>query len=94
MSKIKILRNDEIIFSGNILDIPIKEDYIIKKSIDIFADCDPCIIHKSYVIKKIVEDIIKKTDVDKIKTVNLTKYKDQLFYLNFDLEGCQLYFEG
>lgn len=51
--KIIIKDYDEtVIYSGPILDMPIKEEYIIKKSIDIFDDEDPCIIHKSYAIKK------------------------------------------
>ena len=48
---VKITKKGKIIYEGNILDIPIKEEAIIKKSIEVFGDEDPCIIHQSFVIK-------------------------------------------
>jgi hypothetical protein len=48
---VKITKKGTTIYEGNILDIPIKEDAIIKKSIEVFGDDDPCIIHQSFVIK-------------------------------------------
>lgn len=49
------------------LHLPIKENIIIKKSIELFDDDEPCIIHRTYVMKKlmleldsIVENLIDK----------------------------------
>lgn len=47
----------QVIFQGRITSLPLKEDKIIKKSIEMFNDSDPCIIHKTYVMKKIILDI-------------------------------------
>lgn len=80
-----------ILFNGNILDIPIKEDYIIKKSIEIFDDDDPCIIHKSFVIKKIVEELLEiiNNDGNEIKLID---YKNKISFLNIDnYDECILY---
>ena len=50
--------DDRIVFEGKALMIPIKEDAIKKKSMDVFRDPDPCIIHQSYVIQTLVEDLL------------------------------------
>ncbi|MDF2881083.1 MAG: hypothetical protein K0R54_1640 [Clostridiaceae bacterium] len=47
----------QVIFHGRITSLPLKEEKVIKKSIEMFNDSDPCIIHKSYVMKKIILDI-------------------------------------
>lgn len=49
--------NGEEIFRGGITSLPLKEEKIIKKSMEMFYDSDPCIIHKTYVMKKIILDI-------------------------------------
>lgn len=37
--------------------LPLKEEKIIEKSMELFNDPEPCIIHKSYVIKKLLLEI-------------------------------------
>lgn len=85
---------DEIIFNGNILDIPIKENYIIKKSIEIFDDDDPCIIHKSFVVKQVVDDLLKQINRKFNCEIKLTDFKDKLYYLDLDLDNTTLFIEG
>lgn len=84
-----IIKNskNEIIFQGNILDIPIKEDYIIQKSIEIFDDDDPCIIHKSFVIKKVVDDLLDK--LPKEENIKLKAVSD-IDFLDCDIADCSL----
>lgn len=57
--KIIVKLADKVLYNGNILDIPIKKELIVAKSIEIFADDDPCIIHKSYVIKEFVDEFLQ-----------------------------------
>jgi len=92
--QIKVIKQGELIFKGNILDIPIKDAYIIAKSIEIFDDDDPCIIHKSYVVKQFVDDLLKRVDREKDNVINLLPYREQLDYLDFDLENTVIYLEG
>jgi len=56
---VKITKKGKIIYEGNILDIPIKEEAIIKKSIEVFGDEDPCIIHQSFVIKEYTSELLE-----------------------------------
>ncbi|WP_024831735.1 hypothetical protein [Ruminiclostridium josui] len=37
--------------------LPFKEEIIIKKSIELFNDREPCIIHRTYVMKKLMLEI-------------------------------------
>lgn len=41
-----------IILKDELKSVPLKEEYIIKKSIELFNDSEPCIIHRNFVIKK------------------------------------------
>lgn len=62
---ILISRNEETIYEGRMINIPLKEASVTKKSILLFDDEDPCIIHKSYVVKTFVDEMLelfKKTD--------------------------------
>lgn len=56
--RVIVKRGDYTLFDGNILELPLKDEYITKLSIEIFDDDDPCIIHQSYVIKEIVNSIL------------------------------------
>lgn len=47
----------KVIFHGMLAALPLKEERIISKSIEMFNDSDPCIIHKTYVMKKIMLEI-------------------------------------
>ena len=75
--------DDKILYKGKLLDIPIKESYVIEKSIEIFDDDDPCIIHKSFVIKKVVDDLLKQTKLKEKLTIRFDEYKDTLHFLDF-----------
>ena len=79
-----IQENDKIIYEGRISDIPIKEASIIEKSIELFDDDDPCIIHQSYVIKEYV-DVILRIFKKEASTSFLAKdYRNELQFLNIE----------
>lgn len=79
--KVFIFRNGEEIFKGKALNLPIKEEYLIKKSIELFDDEDPCIIHQSYVVKEFVNEFLElfKSDVE----INGKNYANKLLFLDF-----------
>jgi hypothetical protein len=83
-----------VIFSGNILDLPIQHNYIIKRSIELFNDADPCIIHKSYVIRKIVDEIKEIVNVKNQSGISLKGYVDQLHFLELEQLGNLTIFFG
>jgi hypothetical protein len=63
--KITIKKQNEIIFDGKLIDLPIKKDILKQKSFEIFADNEPCIIHQAFVIETFCDALI-------------SRYKDQI----------------
>jgi hypothetical protein len=58
MKKIIFIDKDENeIINVPIIEIPIHEKKIIEKSIELFNDDEPCIIHKTYTIRAITFEI-------------------------------------
>ncbi|PAT01406.1 hypothetical protein CI105_06735 [Candidatus Izimaplasma bacterium ZiA1] len=77
-----VKRNEKTIFDNYSIELPIKKAYIIKKSLEVFNDDDPCIIHQSFVINDYVSQLLdlfgdKKTlygkdvDLDFIDYMNI-----------------------
>jgi len=61
--------NDNVVMEiDNTKKLCIKEDVIIKKSIEWFGDPDPCILHRSAVNKKAILELIDQ--VENIQTNN------------------------
>ncbi len=82
--KIVIESNDQVIFKGKMMNMPIRKDAIIEKSIDLFDDDDPCIIHTSYVIKHFADDLIKLFETEASDVLNAEQYQTQLQFLDID----------
>ena len=92
---ITITKNNKTLYEGRISDIPIKEDYIIKKSLELFDDDDPCIIHQSYVIKEYVDDVLNIFKHIDSHTIEVKDYLDDLSFLDFmELEKLIIYLKG
>jgi hypothetical protein len=76
------------IYKGKIENMPIKEDYILNESINLFMDDDPCIIHRSLIIKKFLMKFID--ELKKISTsgeINLKLINPNIIN-QFDIEQC------
>ncbi|AEY65182.1 hypothetical protein [Clostridium sp. BNL1100] len=48
---------DSIKYEFNLNSLPLNDIKIIEKSVELFNDREPCIIHKSFVIKKLMLEI-------------------------------------
>lgn len=58
IKKIKIVdTNGVVLYDENLFSLPIKEDSIIKKSTELFGDSEPCIIHRSFELKKLLFEV-------------------------------------
>ncbi len=75
-----IIKNvkQEVVFEGKALKLPIKEDAIKAKSLEVFRDPDPCVIHQSYVIQAMVESLL-----DQLPKNQTILGKDLSFDLSF-----------
>ncbi len=49
-------QDDSILLQTKLKDLPYKDDVIGTKSMELFADDDPCVIHRSFVIMQFAED--------------------------------------
>lgn len=75
-AKIKIFDiNGEKIFDDTSLHLPIKEEYVIKKSVELFRDPEPCVIHRSAVVYHIANEITKMLKEENNNT-KILKWKD------------------
>ncbi len=91
--KIIIKDGNSIIFHGRIADMPIQEKAIIQKSIELFDDDDPCIIHQSYVIKEYVDIVLQLLKQE--QPLDVQKHIDKLQFLALDNpQNCTISLEG
>ncbi len=82
--KIVIKRFDTVLYSGNILDIPIKEQAIIEKSIELFGDEDPCVVHMSFVVKELVNDLLSLFTENNCSSLKVADHLPMLSFINFE----------
>ncbi|MDR1559405.1 MAG: hypothetical protein LBS84_06860 [Clostridiales bacterium] len=54
---IEVRLNGEVLFSGELTDLPLKEEWILKKSVEFFDDPAPCYIHRSAVAVRLLNEI-------------------------------------
>lgn len=91
--RILVKKEDNILFDGKLINIPIKEASIVEKSIELFDDDDPCIIHKSYIAKEYATTILDFLNDQ--KTLSVSAHLDALNFLDFDdLETLTLELKG
>jgi hypothetical protein len=75
--KLKIIitnSNKDVIFKGNPLNLPIRYLDIKKKSVELFDDEEPCIIHQSYAIQKLIDGFLnefKGVEVSEVRFMDL-----------------------
>ncbi|MBO5488389.1 MAG: hypothetical protein J5972_00605 [Eubacterium sp.] len=50
----------ETIFSGAFNELPVREDYIIAKSIELYNEPEPCIIYRTHISKKLYLDLLDR----------------------------------
>ena len=83
--KLTIKKDDQIIFEGKPINLPIKEEVLKQKSIEMFADDEPCIIHQTYVIETFCDELVSRFKTrlneeielsDEIKEINFINIKD------------------
>jgi len=82
--QIIVKHGDDILFDGNILNLPLKKKFITELSIKIFDDDDPCIIHQSYVIKEIILNLIGLFKSQNNNILNASSFMDEFNVVDFD----------
>lgn len=87
--------NDEKVLERNLLKLPLKEDYIINKSKELYSEEEPCIIYRTAIINKtglemlkIVEEknmVNKKIEYREFKELfgDILDVPEEIFFINF-----------
>jgi len=87
--------NDEKVLERNLLKLPLKEDYIINKSKELYSEEEPCIIYRTAIINKtgleilkIVEEknmVNKKIEYREFKELfgDILDISEEIFFINF-----------
>lgn len=90
-------RDEEIVCEHKLLSLPLKEVSIIEKSIEMFNDSEPCIIHRTYVMKKIyfeIEEYLQTLIGQGANEVNLYDMPKKLIQpLEMESNITKLYFK-
>ncbi len=86
--------NHKILFSGKPIGLPIKEKAIVQKSIELFGDAEPCIIHQSYASQKLADYFLSLFPSIPLSDFQLVDYSQKLDFINIpDIETCFLSIE-
>ncbi len=79
---IKIVGCDgTILYYGRVMELPIKEDYILAQSLEVYQEKDPCIIYRTHIIKRFLlklYEALKETDDNGIACLELKNYFKEL----------------
>jgi hypothetical protein len=77
-------QDNQEIFNGKPLQLPINKQAIIDKSIELYGDPDPCILHQSYAIQKLVEKVFEILPEPPLNELSLSAYYKKLDFINID----------
>ena len=85
--KLKIIitnQNKDIIFKGNPLNLPIKYLDIKKKSVELFDDEEPCIIHQSYAIQKLVDGFLNQFKGVEVNELSFNELNESYSFIDIE----------
>lgn len=86
--------SNKVLFTGKPIALPIKEEAIVRKSIELFGDSQPCIIHQSYASQKLVDYFISLFPTVPLRSFQLLDYKHKIDFIDIpDIETCFLSIE-
>lgn len=89
-------RNGRTKLECKLNSLPLNDEKIIEKSIELFSDHEPCIIHKSFAMKKLLFEIdeyfseVLPSGKGQIIWENIPKNIKELLYINDDVIKLQL----
>jgi len=87
--RVCIKRFNKPIFTGRVEDIKIKENTIINRSVEVFGDDNPCIIHRKYCMTDILADFMELFKENKI--IYCEDCAEALHFLDYgELKGISI----
>jgi rRNA-processing protein FCF1 len=87
--KITIKNDNKILFDGHPLDLPIKQEMLIDKSVEMFDDKNPCIIHQTYVIESFIDALITRFKKHLNEDIKLSREIEEIKFIDIkNIESC------
>lgn len=87
-------KDHHVVFKGRPITLPMTKTAIVAKSIELFGDDDPCVIHQSYAIQKIMDDFLARLPGLPIADMPFKDIKGDLSFINLPaIESCLLTIE-
>lgn len=74
-----------IIFQGAITDLPLRESYIIEKSMELFHESEPCIIYRTHIAKRFHLELYEMLMMGEQQEIGEEKMKEFLSIVNLDI---------
>lgn len=87
-------QNGDIIYEGSLNELPVREDYIIEKSKELYNEEEPCIIYRTHIMKSLylaIWEQMKEKQKRKI-AVDCNAYQELLSPLAVDTTDATLEF--
>ncbi len=87
-------KNGDIIYEGSLNELPVREDYIIEKSKELYNEEDPCIIYRTHIMKSLYLAIWEQMKESRKKklAVDCNFYQELLAPLAVDTVDATLEF--
>jgi hypothetical protein len=80
--KLILKKEEEIIFDGKPIDLPVKKDVLKQKSFEMFADDDPCIIHQTYVIESFCDALVTRFKDNLDQEIKLSSTIEEIKFID------------
>jgi len=90
----KIVHSDgSIIFQGSIMELPLKEEYILFKSFELFHEKEPCIIYRTHIMKKFYLELYDYLNHSDGNMVPCSELVDFLREVDLEIKLSTTYFD-
>ncbi len=87
-------QDDHVIFKGKPITLPMTKTAVVAKSIELFGDDDPCVIHQSYAIQKIMDAFLARLPGPPFNDMPFKDIESDLSFIDLPtIETCLLTIE-
>lgn len=92
-NRIEIIQNDgKLIYQGIISDLPLREDYIIAMSIELFNEKEPCIIYRTHIMKKYYIKLYEMLSSEKSSDISCSQLEEYFNPIDLEIQNARVHF--
>ncbi len=89
---IEIIQYDgTIIYKGVLSELPLREDYIVDMSIELFNEKEPCIIYRTHIMKKFFLNFYETINNIKYSDIPCIQLEKYFICIDLDLRNAKLH---